>query len=66
MDNLLNNYNFPMTNVLKDLPKDAPTPNILHSFSNSTLKLIDVHASTIGFKVSKHVMKKRITTFKSY
>jgi hypothetical protein len=40
---------------------------ILPSFSNSSpCALVKVHASIVGFRASKHVMKKGIITFKSY
>jgi hypothetical protein len=39
---------------------------MLLSSSNSSSWLVDVHASTLGFMVSKYVMRRGITTIKSY
>jgi hypothetical protein len=39
---------------------------MLPSFSSLSSWLIDVHVSTVGFKVSKHVMERGITTCKSH
>jgi hypothetical protein len=39
---------------------------MLLSSSSSSPWLVNVHASTLGFMVSKYVMRRGITTFKSY
>lgn len=55
-----------MTSVQENCSKDASTPNMLPSSLSSSPWLLDVHASTLGFMVSKYVMRRGITTFKSY
>ncbi len=55
-----------MTSVQENYSKDASTSNMLLSSSSSSPWLVNVHASTLGFMVSKYVMRRGITTFKSY
>lgn len=66
MDNLLKKNNFLMTCVQEDSSKDALSPNMLPSFWSSLPWPTDVHVSIVGFRVSKHFLKRKITTFKSY
>ncbi len=62
----MNKINSPMTSVQKHSLKDVSTPNMLPSLSSSSPWPTNVNASTIGFRVSKYVVRKEIITFKSY
>ncbi len=67
MNNLFNKDNSPMENAWKDSPKETPTQNMLPSSSSSSpCGPTNVHASIIRSRLSKHVMRRRITTFNSY
>jgi hypothetical protein len=67
MDNLLNKDNFLVTKVQENFSKDVAILNMLTSYLSSSPQSINIDASTIKFRVSKHVtMKRGITTFKSY
>jgi hypothetical protein len=67
MDNILNKNNFFVANVQENSSKDVATLNMLTSYLSSSPQPINVNASTIEFRVSKHVtMRRGITTFKSY
>jgi hypothetical protein len=61
MDNLLNKDNFLVTSVHEDSSKHVPTPKMLPSSSGSSPRPKEVHASTIGFRVSKQVMRRGIS-----
>jgi len=64
MDNLLNKNNYLVTRVRENRLKDAPTLNMLASSKSSWL--VDVQALAVGFRVSKHTIKRGIIAFKSY
>jgi hypothetical protein len=67
MVNLFKKDNFLATNVQEDSSKDVATLNMLTSYLSSSPQPTNIDASTIEFRVSKHVtMKRGITTFKSY
>ncbi len=62
----MNKTNSPMTSVQKNSLKDVSIANMLPSLSSSSPWPTNVNASTIGFRVSKYVLRKKIITFKSY
>jgi hypothetical protein len=55
-----------VTSVQKDSSKDAPIPNMLPSSLSSSPWPKEMHVSIARFRISKQVMKRGITTFKSY
>lgn len=62
IDNLMNKTNSPMTSVQKNSLKDVSTPNMLPSLSSLSPWPTNVNASTIGFRVSKNVVRKKTIT----
>jgi hypothetical protein len=67
MDNLLNKDNYLVISAQKDSSKDVATLNMLTSYLSSSPQPTNIDASTIEFRVSKHVtMRRGITTCKLY
>ncbi len=62
---MLNKNNYLVTSAQENFSKDAPTLNML-PFSSRSSSLVDVQVLVIGFRVSKHTIKRGIIAFKSY